>query len=80
MFYGESMFARTSNASKVALAYLCAQLTRWQFSMVDCQMVTSHLASLGAAPIPRDKFITELEKLIDCAPPAIWRFDPDLFA
>lgn len=80
MFYGESMFSRTSNASKVALAYLCAQLTRWQFSMVDCQMETSHLASLGAAPIPRDKFITELEKLIDCAPPAVWRFDSDLFA
>lgn len=80
MFYGESMFARTSNASKIALAYLCSQLTRWQFSMVDCQMETRHLASLGAAPIPRDKFITELEKLIDCAPPAVWRFDPDLFA
>lgn len=80
MFYGESMFCRVSNASKVALAHLCAQLTRWEFGMMDCQMETSHLASLGAHPIPRDHFITKLEKLIDYASPDIWRFDADLFA
>jgi leucyl/phenylalanyl-tRNA--protein transferase len=79
MFYGESMFCRVSNASKVAIAHLCAQLTRWEFGMIDCQMETSHLGSLGGYPIPRDKFITELEKLIDCAPPNLWRFDTDLF-
>lgn len=80
MFYGESMFCRVSNASKVALAHLCAQLTRWEFGMMDCQMETSHLASLGAYPIPRDHFITALEKWIDCAPPEMWCFDADLFA
>ena len=80
MFYGESMFCRVSNASKVAIAHLCAQLTRWEFGMIDCQMETSHLGSLGGYSIPRDKFITELEKLIDCAPPEMWRFDSDLFA
>lgn len=80
MFYGESMFCRVNNASKVALAHLCAQLARWEFGMIDCQMETAHLASLGAHPIPRDEFITQLEKLIHCAPPTVWWFDPDLFA
>ena len=80
MFYGESMFSRRSNASKVALAHLCRQLTRWQFGLIDCQMNTGHLASLGAAEIPRAEFIQQLQNLIDCPPPAVWQFDPDLFA
>ena len=80
MFYGESMFSRRSNASKVALAHLCRQLTRWQFGLIDCQMNTGHLASLGAAEIPRTEFIRQLQNLIDCPPPAVWQFDSDLFA
>jgi leucyl/phenylalanyl-tRNA--protein transferase len=57
MFYGESMFARVSDASKVALAYLVAFLQRHGVEMVDCQQETGHLASLGAAPIPRSRFL-----------------------
>jgi leucyl/phenylalanyl-tRNA--protein transferase len=53
MFYGESMFARVSDASKVALAYLVAFLRSHGVRMIDCQQETGHLASLGAAPIPR---------------------------
>jgi leucyl/phenylalanyl-tRNA--protein transferase len=79
MFYGESMFSAVSNGSKIALAHLARQLARWQFGMIDCQMNTPHLASLGAREIPRDEFITRLQELVNCAPITHWRFDPDLF-
>lgn len=76
MFYGESMFSRRSDASKVALAHLAAQLLHWNFGMIDCQMSTTHLASLGAREIPRTEFIQRLQELIhypDIASP--WHFD-----
>jgi leucyl/phenylalanyl-tRNA--protein transferase len=79
MFYGESMFSHKTDASKIALAHLAAQLNRWQFGMIDCQMNTSHLASLGAREIPRTQFITQLQDLIhypNIASP--WHFDHDL--
>lgn len=81
MFYGESMFTRVTDASKIAFAHLVAQLRRWEFGLIDCQMETSHLASLGARPIPRREFMTRLEKLIHL--PGItgrWHFDHDLIA
>jgi leucyl/phenylalanyl-tRNA--protein transferase len=62
MFYGESMFARVSDASKVALAYLVAFLQRNGVEMVDCQQETGHLASLGAAPIPRSRFLEHVHR------------------
>lgn len=80
MFYGESMFSNASNASKIALAHLAKQLERWQFGMIDCQMNTPHLASLGAREIPRAEFIARLQELIHCAPVTHWQFDTDLFA
>ncbi len=79
MFYGESMFSRKTDASKIALAHLCAQLERWNFGMIDCQMNTPHLASLGAREIPRKEFIVRLQDLINYAPVTAWRFDEDLF-
>jgi leucyl/phenylalanyl-tRNA--protein transferase len=79
MFYGESMFSRKTDASKIALAHLAAQLARWNFGMIDCQMNTSHLASLGAREIPRKEFIARLQDLINCDPVPAWRFDEDLF-
>lgn len=79
MFYGESMFCKVSNASKVAMAHLCAQLARWDFAMIDCQMNTAHLASLGASEIPREQFIRELTLLISRPPVDCWQFDADLF-
>ncbi|MEM8514737.1 leucyl/phenylalanyl-tRNA--protein transferase [Massilia sp. MP_M2] len=63
MFYGESMFARVSDASKVALAYLVAFLQRHGVDMVDCQQETGHLASLGAAPIPRSRFLEHVHRV-----------------
>jgi leucyl/phenylalanyl-tRNA---protein transferase len=79
MFYGESMFSRASDASKVALAFLVRQLTRWRFEMVDCQMSTVHLASLGAREIPRREFMARLKELTAAEPVAApWRLDDDL--
>ncbi len=80
MFYGESMFSRRSDASKVALAYLTAQLHRWNFGIIDCQMNTPHLASLGAREILRAEFVQRLQELIhypDIASP--WHFDEHEF-
>lgn len=79
MFYGESMFSNASNASKIALAHLARQLERWKFPMIDCQMNTPHLASLGAREIPRSEFIARLQELVHCAPIDNWKFDTDLF-
>ena len=77
MFYGESMFSRTSDASKVALAHLVTQMQRHEpgsmpgTGMIDCQMNTPHLASLGAREIPRTEFTRRLQELTDqpCVPP-----------
>jgi leucyl/phenylalanyl-tRNA--protein transferase len=80
MFYGESMFTRATDASKIALAHLTRQLQRWNFGLIDCQMNTAHLASLGAREIARDDFIRRLKVLVDCDPPQAWQFDDDLFA
>ena len=62
MFYGESMFARVSDASKVALAYLVHFLRQHGVRMIDCQQETRHLGSLGAIPIPRSEFIAHLQQ------------------
>ena len=65
VFYGESMFARRTDASKIALAHLARDLERRNFAVIDCQMVTAHLASMGAAPIPREEFEAILATHID---------------
>jgi leucyl/phenylalanyl-tRNA--protein transferase len=62
-FYGESMFARATDASKIALAHLCVYLARRGFGIIDCQMETAHLASLGARAIPRRDFVSRLAGL-----------------
>ena len=79
MFYGESMFTRATDASKIALAHLAKQLARWQFGLIDCQMQTAHLASLGAREMPRAEFVRQLKVLVNCEPPQSWQFDCDLF-
>lgn len=63
MFYGESMFSHRSNASKIAFAHLVRFLGEQKFGMIDCQMRTEHLASLGGREIPRDDFLTRLHQL-----------------
>ena len=81
MFYGESMFSLKTDASKIALACLTSQLKRWNFGMIDCQMNTPHLASLGAREIPRKEFLMRLQELIhypNLSSP--WIFDDGLIA
>ncbi len=68
MFYGESMFANVIDASKIALAHLTRFLDEQGFGMIDCQMNTSHLASLGAREIPRSAFSERLHELIAMPP------------
>lgn len=63
MFYGESMFSRRSNASKIAFAHLVQLLGEQQFGMIDCQMRTEHLASLGGREIERSEFLGRLRAL-----------------
>lgn len=76
VFFGESMFARETDASKVALARLVALLREQGVPMIDCQQDTAHLASLGARPIPRAEFATLLKELIhSVAPPPGWRHE-----
>jgi leucyl/phenylalanyl-tRNA--protein transferase len=65
MFYGESMFHHLTDASKIAFAHLVKFLTVKDVGMIDCQMNTQHLASLGAQEIPRTEFMMHLKKLID---------------
>ena len=80
MFYGESMFTRATDASKVALAHLARQLERWGFGMIDCQMQTAHLESLGARTISRRDFLLAVSDLINYpVPTGPWRLDDDLF-
>lgn len=64
VFFGESMFSRGTDASKIALVALVAHLKSSDFRLIDCQMRTRHLESLGAREIPRRRFSRLLEELI----------------
>jgi leucyl/phenylalanyl-tRNA--protein transferase len=65
MFFGESMFSRATDASKVALVALVEKLRRDGFELIDCQQETRHLARFGARPIPRRDFVERLKVLIN---------------
>lgn len=62
VFFGESMFSRVSNASKVGFAKLVEQLADWGYAVIDCQVETEHLMSLGACMIPRSEFANLLKQ------------------
>ncbi len=79
MFFGESMFTRRTDGSKMALVLLAAQLARWGFPLIDCQMRTAHLATLGAIEIPRRAFTRTVAELVQQAPVVSpWQIDADL--
>jgi len=65
MFFGESMFTRARDASKLAMVHLVRRLERLGYGMIDCQMHTGHLASLGARAIPRSEFSLRLQELVN---------------
>lgn len=73
MFYGESMFSRANDGSKIALVHLTRHLAQAGFTMIDCQMWTAHLASLGARSISRDEFLAKVRvATAQPAPATLW--------
>lgn len=81
MFFGESMFSLLPNVSKLAFIALARQLQRWDFTLIDCQLPTEHLASLGARPMSREEFLRQLahNRTITEHPAAQrWIITPDL--
>ncbi|MDR8014293.1 leucyl/phenylalanyl-tRNA--protein transferase [Ectopseudomonas guguanensis] len=72
LFFGESMFSRADNASKVGFATLVGKLQQWGFVLIDCQMPTQHLHSFGARAIPRARFAEYLQRHLDLPSQADW--------
>ncbi len=72
LFFGESMFSRASNASKVGFATLVGQLDDWGFVLIDCQMPTQHLQRFGARSISRQAFAGYLQRFVDEPSGAAW--------
>lgn len=75
LFFGESMFSRASNASKIAFAHFVEQLKNWGYYLIDCQVDSEHLTSLGASTIPRSEFIRILARESEEKLEHSWRFD-----
>jgi leucyl/phenylalanyl-tRNA--protein transferase len=69
VFYGESMFTRKSDASKVAFVALVQQLTEWKFRIIDCQVATRHLISMGAKEVARSDFLKIVKKALKVRTP-----------
>ncbi|MEK0364073.1 leucyl/phenylalanyl-tRNA--protein transferase [Pseudomonas sp. CBC3] len=72
LFFGESMFSRATDASKIGFVTLVERLQDWGFKMIDCQMPTQHLASFGARSISREAFAETLTKYLDEPSSARW--------
>ncbi|GAP36827.1 leucyl/phenylalanyl-tRNA--protein transferase [Piscinibacter sakaiensis] len=79
MFFGESMFAHRSDASKIALAALVCFCRAHAIDMIDCQQNTAHLASFGAREIPRREFERRLGPRVAAPSPPDWTYDPSLW-
>ena len=80
-FYGESMFARAPDASKIAFAAAVAQLTAWGIDLIDCQVHTEHLARFGAVEVPRAEFMRRLAIALESPTRrGRWQFELDLDA
>jgi leucyl/phenylalanyl-tRNA--protein transferase len=78
-FFGESMFSTQTDASKVALAHLLRLVQQWNFHFIDCQVPSPHVMRLGAEPVPRVRFLGELDMALK-SPDRIgmWQFPPDM--
>lgn len=75
-FFGESMFSRADNGSKIAIYWLCQQLRAWNFDLLDCQITSAHLLRLGAAEVTRDEFLKALARSVTKPGfPGPWQFD-----
>jgi leucyl/phenylalanyl-tRNA--protein transferase len=74
MFFGESMYTSVPDGSKIALAALVCLCLELGIELIDCQQVTSHLASMGARPVPRAEFLTHLERAVAQPSPSDWSY------
>lgn len=79
MFFGESMFSHRTDASKIALAALVCLCRERGIAWIDCQQNTRHLASLGAAEVPRSAFEAHLRQALGQPAPADWAYHDDLW-
>ena len=74
VFFGESMFTRATDASKVAFVHLVKQLSQWGFKLIDCQIYSAHLESLGAESIRREQFVQLLDQYCEApGKPGSWQ-------
>lgn len=80
MFFGESMFAHRTDASKIALAALVCFCRAKGIEVIDCQQQTEHLASMGARPWPRAEFEAHLKRVVDLPAPADWTYDESMWS
>ncbi len=80
MFFGESMFSRVPDASKIVLIQLARQLQRWEFSLIDCQVSSPHVLRMGARELPRHGFLQHLHSALQQPAPSVgpWTLDRDL--
>lgn len=79
MVFGESMFSRRTDASKIALAALVAWCISHDITLIDCQQHTAHLASLGAREVPRSVFESHLQRTVDAPSPGTWTYDASMW-
>jgi leucyl/phenylalanyl-tRNA--protein transferase len=78
-FFGESMFSRVPDGSKIAIVWLAAQLARWGVPFIDCQVRSDHLVRMGGVDVRRREFLRRLRPLVSAPGPARpWRLDHDL--
>ncbi len=80
MFFGESMFAHRTDASKIALAALVCFCRAHGIELIDCQQQTEHLASMGARPWPRADFEAHLKRVVDLPAPEDWTYDDSMWS
>ncbi len=74
-FFGESMFSLETNASKVLMVHLARQLADWGYQLMDCQVESDHLLTMGASSIPRAEFLSILRACVDRKPgTSDWNF------
>lgn len=79
VFFGESMFSLQQDSSKIALVTLCQQLQRWNYPIIDCQIYSDHLASLGAKEIARSDFVSYIDiENSNAYDNKQWQLDADL--
>jgi len=77
LFFGESMFSKRDNCSKIAFAFFACQLQKWGYALIDCQIDNAHLTSMGAHSIPRSEFQRYLDNYLTEPPDHDWVFDID---